>query len=299
MTSYSVLHKAFNPNECLKYVTNNTVNYPAIKGLIDQSLLATATQDLPGVDKPMYRRFTFYHNRYPSLSSVYHKTLYNYLDKPSQLPIYCALCFMDSGTVEVIDGSHDTTNSWTLGGRNQLQLEKGDILIVNASLIVRDMNTTGHTTRILKIWDIFANRQTYQQYADKMVVVQTAKSLVMQSLAAGLVYTSQYSIFITPINIVNYLLVYYGIQYHFLLEDIPLTNRRNKIIGYDTSPNAGTNQWNRTIVCDSTLKTKVIGNRFISACVLAGVLIVIGFYSMGSNKHAKLKEMANQFVIKL
>ena len=282
---YTILRNGFQPSDCLKYVTNDTVNYTAVKKIIDETLLSTVTKGL--VENPTYRRFTFYHSRYPSTTSVYHKNSYNYLAQDT-LPIYCAMLFMDKGSVEVIDGSHRKSSPSTFQHRVLLQLNKGDVLVVNACLMLRDINT-GDETRILKIMDILGNRD---KYADKMILVQASKSLIIRSLAIFLAYASRWNILITPINLANYLLVYYGIQYSFLLEDIPLISRHNMIVNYDTNPIiTGGGIWNHTVICDNTYSIKWIGNW---ALVLSFIVLCLCAYYIDSSKIAYMLDILKQ-----
>ena len=212
------------------------VNYTQIKDFIDQIFIPTIKRKLPSFSNPNYTKFRYSNNNNSIDASIFHQDVYNNTDL-KLIPIYTALVYFDKAELELIPGSHIQNNLNLIQLYNNtkvLQLEANDIVIFYSNIYHKGVNySQGNNRRLLQVFDIFPDNQTYNELFNKFKIVNTSDGTLTKKNA--MYYISQNK---TTIDLFNYLIlfmVYFNLQYKIPMKDLPPSQKNNSFISYQPS----------------------------------------------------------------
>jgi hypothetical protein len=287
---YIILRNTIDINFGAKCIKNNKVDYKCIYKVINRNYFPVIKKQIPDSDGATFRRYIFMNSNNSSLDTLYHANSYNKTET-NLIPIYCAYIYFNSGTLELIPGSHLKSQKINYSSKVVINMQEGDIIILNTNLHNRDINSG--TSKVLKILDIFPNESILNNYGHNLIVIQMSKSIIIQYITFVLIFMSKVGCIINSFNYMYYILVFYNIQHKFLLEK---ENGVGKIVSYEaTECKLLTSvkeyeKWNTYIRCDTGINTTYIGNNLAILLVLS--MIIIG---VGINLSFKNKEMIKHY----
>jgi hypothetical protein len=236
-------------------VDNQLVDYNRLKEFIDYHLLGQVNNVLDW--DAVYIKFRFSCRTHSNLkdASNFHGDVYNFTDNKI-IPVFTALCNLDSSTLQVIPSSHIKGASFDkLKNVKTLQINPGDVLIFHSNLFHRGISNDNNR-RLLQVFDIFPNPQYLEQYLDKMISVQTNQLQTMKLLNKfnqNLIQSSHINnTNLTLFDKFHYWLLYHHLQYKVLGIDVPHQYKNGYIVGYlagtkDTIQNSP-QPWNVNII---------------------------------------------------
>jgi|UniRef100_A0A6C0ILM9 hypothetical protein len=271
-------------NNCLE---SNKIDYKCIYSAINRKYFPTIQKQIPDSDGASFRRFIFSNNSYSSMDSLYHANSYNHTDT-NEIPIYCAYLFFSSTTLELIPGSHIASNNMNYGSKIQLDLQKGDVVVMNSNLHNRTINNGN--SKILKIMDIFPNDEIKARYSHNFIVAQMNNSLIIKNMIFSLIFFSKSNVIMNFINYFYYFLVFYDLHNKFLLESI---NNKGKIVSYEANGRKylddlnDRESWNTYIITDRIISTQYFGNNLAIILFLSLILYCVFIYFSCKNKDVK------------
>lgn len=281
---YAVLRNFVDPNLGTECIKNNKLDYKCINSIINRKYFPLIQKKMPNSEGASFRRFIFSNSSYSSTDSLYHANSYNHTSSNS-VPIYCAYIYFSSGSLEVIPRSHLKTNKKNYASRTTLNLEKGDVVLLNTNL--HNRTTSGGNTLVLKLLDIFPNNEVKNMYSHNLTIAQMNNSLVVKYILFSLIFASKISPFMEVANYFHYYLVYYNIQYKFLLESF---NVVGKLASYEANERLlldeinGYESWNTYIICDNSVATKYFGNNLTILIAIFTTLYGMFIYFSCKNK---------------
>ena len=228
---------------------NNMVDYNQLKKFIDQIYLNKLNSILGW--NCTYNKFRLSSSSNSNLKDAasFHGDVYNFT-KNDTIPIYTALCYLDSATVEVIPGTHKgKVKSDAYKSRVQLNINPGDIIIFQANLHHRGI-PGNNARRLIQIFEIFKNEESFNMYNPRFLTVLTSqcwpikfmynktKLFIKQSQEQSQEQSKSTStdVGFTLIDKLHYWLVVNNIQYSLIGLDIPFESKVNKFVGYEPGP---------------------------------------------------------------
>lgn len=284
---YIVLKNSIDTNLGNNCLDTNKVDYQCIYSAINRKYFPTIQKQIPDADGASFRRFIFSNNSYSSMDSLYHANSYNHTDT-NEIPIYCAYLIFSSVKLELIPGSHNATNKMNYSSKIQLDLQNGDVVIMNSNLHNRTINNGN--SKILKILDIFPNEEVKARYSHNFIVAQMNNSLIIKHIIFSLIFFSKSNLVMNFVNYFYYFLVYYDIHNKFLLESI---NNKGKLVSYEANGRKYLDElneresWNTYIIIDRNISTQYFGNNLTIILVLSLVLYGVFIYFSCKNKDIK------------
>ena len=252
------IYKHDTPNDIISI--KEKVNYTQIKDFIDNKFLPIIKRKLPSFSNPKYTKFRYSNNNNSIDASIFHQDIYNYTDS-KLMPIFTALVYFDKAEIELIPGSHIKNNLNLIDlykNKKVIQLEENDIVVFYSNLYHKGVNfSKGKNRRLLQVFDVFPDNQTYNELFNKLKIVNTSDGTITKKNA--LYYISQYN---TTINLFNYIVlffVYFDLQYKFLMKDLPPSQKKDSFLSYQPSGNLYykpglTDSVNINIICDKNVK---------------------------------------------
>lgn len=284
---YVVLRNLIDINLGTDCIKNNKLDYKCIYNIINRKYFPVITSKIPNSDNASFRRFIFSNSSYASMDMLYHANSYNHTNT-NEIPIYCAYLFFSSATLEIIPGSHIKTNKMSYESKYVLNLNEGDVVLLNTNLHNRTISSD--STKILKLLDIFPNDEVKNIYSHNLVVAQMNNSLIVKYILFSLIFLSKVKIFMEIANFFHYYLVYYNIQYKFLLEKF---NTFGKLASYEGNGRLYLDEiksyesWNTYIICSKNINTEYFGNNLTLILAIFAVLYGTFIYFSCKNKTAK------------
>lgn len=275
---YIVLKNSIDTNLEINCLDTNKVDYQCIYSAINRKYFPIIQKQIPNANGASFRRFIFYNNGYSSMDSLYHANSYNHTNI-NKIPIYCAYLIFSSTTIEIIPGSHNTTNNMNYGSKIQLNLQNGDVVIMNSNLHNRTINNGN--SKILKILDIFPNEEVKARYSHNFIVTQMNNSIIIKHIIFYLFFFSKSNLVMNFINYFYYFLVYYDVHNIFLLKSI---NSKGKLVSYEANGRKYLDElnkhesWNTYIIADRSISTQYFGNNLTIILVLSLVLYGVFIY---------------------
>ena len=235
------------------------VNYTHIKNFIDNNFLPIIKKKLPYFANPKYTKFRYSNNNNSIDASVFHEDVYNNSDLKI-MPIFTALVYFDKAELELIPGSHIKNNLNLIEMYNNkkiLQLEPNDIVVFYSNIYHKGINfSKGANRRLLQVFDVFPDNQTYNALFNKFKIVNTSNGTITKKNA--LYYISQYKTTIQLFNYIVLILVYFDIQYKILMKDLPPSQKKGSFLSYQPSGSLYYKQdlvdnININIICDKNV----------------------------------------------
>jgi ectoine hydroxylase-related dioxygenase (phytanoyl-CoA dioxygenase family) len=212
------------------------VNYTQIKDFIDQIFIPTIKRKLPSFSNPKYTKFRYSNNNNSIDASVFHQDVYNTTDL-KLMPIYTALVYFDKAELELIPGSHIQNNLNLINLYNNkivLHLEPNDIVVFHSNMYHKGVNfSQGNNRRLLQVFDVFPDNQTYNELFHKFKIVNTSDGTITKKNA--MYYISQNKTAIDLFNHIVLFMVYFNLQYKFPMKDLPPSQKNNSFISYQPS----------------------------------------------------------------
>jgi ectoine hydroxylase-related dioxygenase (phytanoyl-CoA dioxygenase family) len=271
-------------------------NYFTMKKFIDTKYLTALKNQLDFMEEPIYTKFRYSNNNNSTDASTFHSDVYNHTNS-NTIPIYTCLCYFDKAQLEVIPGSHNRNNKTnSLDCYNKkliLEVNPGDILLFNANLHHRGINfNKQENRRLLQIFEVFPDKTAYNENKDKLIIVQTSKSLLMHYVVNPLSYhLSKYPIIIDNINYYHYQLMYNNLHYKIALMDLAPWEKENKYITYEP----GKSIYIENLTNDENINVNVICNKSVKIIPPSNfyffllLFIIILIFSLTYLKTYKLK----------
>lgn len=282
---YIVVKNIIDTNMSYKCIEKNKLDYHCIYEIINRKYFPLITKQVPDTDNATFRRFIFSNNNYSSMDSLYHANSYNY-SNTQQIPIYCAYIYFNDGILELIPGSHIKSNNMNYSSKIKLELNDGDVVIMNTNL--HNRNIYNRNSKILKILDIFPNDEIKNEYSHNLIIGQLNNSFVIKYILFVLFFISKSEIIMNSINYIYYFLVFYNIQYKFLLENI---NSYGKLVSYEANNRKyideinGYENWNTFIICNTDIKTHYFGNNLTYFIIMCLLVYSLSFHYICKNKN--------------
>lgn len=268
---------------------NNKVDYSIMKQFIDKIFFPKIIKKTKIITDPHYVKFRFSNNNNSTDASTFHGDIYNN-SNTKLLPIYTCLCYFDDAQLEIIPGSHKyNNNGWSIESYNKkkiLNVHRGDILIFHANLHHRGINYNKiGNRRLLQVFEVFPNKETYNKDYSKLVIVQSSESFFMKNLLNPILYQiSKYPKIINYITFIHYILMYNDLHYKIALMDISPNDKKNKYISYEPGRRIyfeklinKKEDLNVNIICDKKINSISYGNYYMYMYILflfTSILIV-------------------------
>jgi hypothetical protein len=259
---------------------NNIVDYSILKQFIDKIFFHKIKKNSKVISDPYYVKFRFSNNNNSTDASTFHGDIYNNSDS-ELLPIYTCLCYFDDAQLEIIPGSHKyNNNGWSIENYNKkkiLNVHRGDILIFHANLHHRGINYNKvGNRRLLQVFEVFPNKETYIKHHSKLFVVQSSESFIVKNLLNPILYQiSKYPKIIDYITLIHYILMYNDLHYKIALIDISPYEKKNNYISYEPGRRVyfdnlinKKEDLNVNIVCDKKINSITYGNYYMYIYIL-------------------------------
>jgi Phytanoyl-CoA dioxygenase (PhyH) len=276
-------------NYGLSCIQDNKVDYSIIKHFIDDIFLPKIQETSSVITDPTYVKFRLSNNNNSTDASTFHGDIYNNTNS-EHLPIYTCLCYFDSAQLEIIPGSHKYNNSgWSLESYNKKQtitVKRGDILIFHSNIHHRGINynKTGNR-RLLQVFDVFPDKETYNEHASKLIIVQSSESVLMKQVIGPILYElSKYPTVIDNITMLHYILMYNDLHYKMALMDIAPYDKIGKYVSYEPGRRRkfedlmDKEDLNINIMCDNNVKSVSYSNYYLYFYIVYWILSFILLY---------------------
>jgi hypothetical protein len=207
---------------------SNVVDYNILKTFIDNYFLPK----IP-FSNPVYVKARLSNNNNSIDAAVLHSDVYNFTSE-KEIPVYTALCYFDNAKLELIPGSHLKTRESFIELNNKrivLDLEPGDIVLINAAIIHRGVNFTKEgDRRVLQVFEIFPTQEIYNENIGKLLTVDTSSKSTSKNL---LYYIAQIKWLIEIVNFIGFYLSYNNLKYKLFGMDLPPWQKRGRYITYE------------------------------------------------------------------
>lgn len=216
------------------------VDYTRVKQFIDNTYFTKLNSLLEW--KCTYNKFRFSSSSHSNLkdASYFHGDIYHFTHLET-IPIYTAVCYLDSATMELIPGTHrGAVHSDMYKNRIQINIHPGDIMIFHANLHHRGI-PGNNARRVIQIFEIFSNETDYQTINPHLITVLTNECWPIRMMHKNTYKTNQtkdasdhdsFSLFET----IHYWTIVNNIQYSLFGLDIPAESKINKLISYEPGP---------------------------------------------------------------
>lgn len=278
-------------NFALSCIQNdNKVNYSIMKQFIDNVFFPTIQKNTNTITSPYYVKFRFSNNNNSTDASTFHGDIYNHTNT-ELLPIYTCLCYFDDAKLEVIPGSHKYNNSeWSIDTYNKkvvLDVRQGDILVFHSNMHHRGINYNKiGDRRLLQVFEVFPDRETHNEHFSKLVIVQSSKSFLMQSVINPVLYSlSKFPIIIDYATFFHYILMYNDLHYKISLMDIAPWEKINKYVSYEPGRRVNIEDiinkledLNVNILCNKNVYSRPYSNFYLYFYILYWIVSLIILY---------------------
>ena len=206
---------------------DSNVDYSILKTFIDNYFLPK----IP-FSNPIYVKARLSNNSIDA--SVLHSDVYNFTSE-KEIPIYTALCYFDNAQLELIPGSHLKPRESFIQENSKriiLDLEPGDIVLINAAFVYRGVNFTKEgDRRVLQVFEIFPTQEIYNENVGKLLTVDTT---ISNSNSKNLLYyIAQIKWLIEIVNFIGFYLSYNNLKYKLFGMDLPPWQKRGRYITYE------------------------------------------------------------------
>lgn len=285
---YLFLPNLFSPNELqfgLSSVHENQIHYPTMKKFIDHVMFPKIIDKSGVITDTLYVKFRYSNNNNALDASTFHGDVYNHTNS-KLMPLYTCLCYFDDAQLEVIPGSHKYNNkgSSTESYRKKkvLSMKQGDMLIFHANLHHRGIGYyKTENRRVLQVFEVFPDKQTYDEHISKTVIVKSSESSTMSKIVAPFLYkVSNSPLLIDPVTRIHYWFMFNDLQYKVVLMDISPYEKKNKYVGYESGPRLmyddvhDKEDLNINIICDKKVTSVLFSNYYLYMFFMFIVLII-------------------------
>lgn len=292
---YIILKNILSPRQLEKVLqsdNNNVIDYKVMRQFIDNDILPVIIQNTNFITKPKYIKFRYSNNNNSTDASTFHSDIYNFTED-NIMPVYTCLCYFDKTQLIVIPGSHKKSfhreNSSISSYEKQRVITIGpmDIMIFHANLYHRGTNfNTNANRRLLQVFEIFPDDNTFLLYYQRFITVITANSMTT-SISNPLSFHLSRLMFVPDkLCFIHYWFVYHNIQYSVACNDVLPHYKNGKLLTYEPGKRiiydyiTGSDPINVNIICENTksLVPDVYCSMFYLLCWL--VLFVIFYYGV-------------------
>lgn len=289
---YILLQNALSNKELdfgLSCIKDNKVDYSITKQFIDTIFFPAIKTRQDTITDPIYVKFRLSNNNNSTDASTFHGDIYNNTNT-ELLPIYTCLCYFDDAQLELIPGSHKYNNSgWSIESYNKkrvINVKRGDILLFHSNTHHRGINfTKTGNRRLLQVFEVFPNKQTYSDHFSKLVIVQSSDSFLIKYFVNPILYEiSKYPTIINYITMIHYVIMYNDLTYKIALMDISPGEKKDKYVTYEPGRRIifeeliGKEDLNVNIICDKNVTTVPCGNYYLYVFILFLLLGLIFLY---------------------
>jgi hypothetical protein len=209
--------------------SESNVDYNILKTFIDNYFLPK----IP-FSNPVYVKARLSNNNNSIDASVLHSDVYNFTSE-KEIPIYTALCYFDKAQLELIPGSHLKPRESFIELNNKriiLDLDPGDIVLINAAIMHRGVNFTKEgDRRVLQVFEIFPTQEIYNENVGKLLTVDTSNSNTNSKNL--LYYVAQIKWLIEIVNFIGFYLSYNNLKYKLFGMDLPPWQKKGRYITYE------------------------------------------------------------------
>lgn len=211
-------------------INNKLLNYIILKDFIDNNLIPKINDFLKWDIR--YMKFRFSSSKSSNLKDAanFHGDLYNFTNK-NIIPIYTLLCNLDKSTLEVIPKTHLKNSVTHINSRKKIVLYPGDVLIFHSNLHHRGIPSK-NKRRLLQVFEIFPNIETFSLYKEKILIVITNKFILVNLLNSLNICIKSFSDKLGILDRLHYWSVKKNLQYKLIGLDISDSEKENRIIGY-------------------------------------------------------------------
>jgi len=157
-------------NYGLNCINDNKIDYSKMKLFIENQMLNHINNIF---DKNChYTKFRFSNNNNSDAGAI-HKDIFHVNDK-NHFNLYTCLTYFDKTIMEIYPKTHNNIKRPFFQESIYLTLEPTDVLIFNSTLLHRGIFTENLANRrLLQVFDIFLDNETYQNNKNKIVHVKT------------------------------------------------------------------------------------------------------------------------------
>jgi hypothetical protein len=273
----------------LSCIAENKVDYLKFKQFIDNVFFMKIKQQSDFIKDPIYVKFRLSNNNNSVDASTFHGDIYNHTESEI-LPIYTCLCYFDDAQLEVIPGSNKYNNSgFSIESYNKkqvLDVKRGDILIFHSNLHHRGINyNKTKNRRLLQVFDVFPDKDTYEEHFPKLTIVKTYDSFLMKQCINPILYEVSKNKTITDcITMVHYILMYNDLHYKMALMDISPFEKKNKYISYEPGKRilleeiTNKEELNVNIICEKDCNSVPYSSFYLFFYILYWIISLIIIY---------------------
>ena len=255
--------------------SDNKINYKIVKEFIDNYFMRSIVKNTTFITNPTYYKFRYSDKKNSTDASLIHSDTYNFDDKLEHVPYYTCLCYLDDSQMELIPGSHKKTNlSWieSYNKKIQIDLKKGDVLIFYSGLHHHGINYHDNPNRrLLQVFDVFPNKQVFDNNINKLRTVLTQKSIFANILGSIFYNMSRFQPVMDVFSFLHYFLVYKHLQYRLTsFTDLKPEERNGNFITYEPGKRINyeditmNDDQNINIICLKGVKTLELSSVFIN-----------------------------------
>jgi hypothetical protein len=268
---------------------DNKVDYTIVDEFVRNIFLEKIKRNVDFMSDPIYVKFRLSNNNNSTDASTFHGDIYNNTGT-KLLPIYTCLCYFDNAQLEVIPGSHKYNNNGksmeSYNKKQVINIESGNILIFHSNLHHRGIgyNKTKNR-RLLQVFEVFPDKKTYHECADKLILIQTSDSVLIKRIVGPLMYhMAQYPKVINFVDVIHYQLMYNDMHYKVALMDISPSEKKNNYVSYESGKRillrdtSDKEDLNVNIIYDQNIKTISYSNYYLYYFLLYFIIGIILIY---------------------
>lgn len=284
---YILIEKLLNENELeygLSSIKDNKVDYTITKKFIDNILLKKIKEKTEFMSNPIYGKFRLSNNNNSTDASTFHGDIYN-KTKSEILPIYTCLCYFDETQMEVIPGSHKYDNPGcsieSYNNKKTIDIKRGDILIIHSNVHHRGIKYNNKNRRVLQVFEVFPDKETYDNHLSKLVVVKTSESFTVKNFTNPFMYqVSKYPVIINTITIIHYILIYNDLLYKLSLMDLPPNEKKDRYVSYEAGESmdfkdvSEKEKLNVNILCDTNIRYVPYSSYYLYRFIFLLILLI-------------------------
>ena len=307
---YILIEKLLNENELeygLSSIKDNNVDYTITKKFIDDILLKKIKEKGDFISNPLYCKFRLSNNNNSTDASIFHGDIYN-KTKSELLPIYTCLCYFDDTQMQVIPGSHKYDNPGcsieSYNNKKTIDIKRGDILIIHSNIHHRGIKYNNKNRRLLQVFEVFPDKETYDNHVSKLVVVKTSESFSVKHFTNPFMYQiSKYPAIINTITMFHYILMYNDLHYKLSLMDLPPNEKKDVYISYEPGRSMDfidvtqKEDLNVNILCDTNVRYVPYSNYylyifiFLLTLLIFIILYIKKFYKMPKKYKGRMSKI--------
>lgn len=162
--------------------------------------------------------------------------------------------------------------------------------------------------RLLQVFEVFPDKNTYNEHAQKLVIVESSKSLLFQHIMNPVMYwLSKFPSVIDCATFCHYILMYNDLHYKMVYMDIAPWDKTDKYVSYepgrrvvmeDLVNNNQVEDLNVNILCDKTVNSRSYSNFYLYVYILYWIVSLVALYAIKQylftgNNYKKLKSYFN------